>query len=228
MALRRIHRSAILEFFRITAAACGEQNQCGEEKCFHVMLLQSATRVVDALRIYVRSMRLFWSRIKPNMHVYRSDFYLRSPFAHRCVPSYPKKPAAFVVAPGDALVLGVGWRRRASEICNSVVGFIAVDVVCHLARPLSVHVKPSKPMGGVSLAVNANDNIASLCCLAGNFSNAESLPLGDADKNSSIRIVVKQLAQSLRGKIGLSHEAVLSLIGQRPAPTINRLRASLF
>jgi hypothetical protein len=35
-------------------------------------------------------------------------------------------------------------------------------------------------------------------------------------KNPGFRVVVKKFAQAFCGKIGLSHDAVLSLCGQRP------------
>ncbi len=47
-------------------------------------------------------------------------------------------------------------------------------------------------------------------------------------ENASFWVIVQKFAQALRGKIGLSHDAVLSLIGQRPAGAINAARASLF
>jgi hypothetical protein len=38
---------------------------------------------------------------------------------------------------------------------------------------------------------------------------------------SGVGVVVKKLAQALRGKIGSSHDALLMLIGQRPASADN-------
>jgi len=45
---------------------------------------------------------------------------------------------------------------------------------------------------------------------------------------ASFRIVVKKFAQTLRCKIGFSHDALQMLIGQRPGAIRSRYSASLF
>jgi hypothetical protein len=47
-------------------------------------------------------------------------------------------------------------------------------------------------------------------------------------KKACLGIVLEKFAQKLRGKIGLSHETLQSLIGQRLASISSAARASLF
>jgi len=50
----------------------------------------------------------------------------------------------------------------------------------------------------------------------------------NAYKQSGLRVVRKKFAQSRSGNIGSSHDALLKLIGQRPACVASAVRASLF
>jgi hypothetical protein len=65
-------------------------------------------------------------------------------------------------------------------------------------------------------SVNAYSTVSSrnIASLKANF--PARMDINPPRKHSRFRVVVKQFAQALRGKIGLSHDAPQMLIGQRP------------
>jgi hypothetical protein len=84
----------------------------------------------------------------------------------------------------------------------------------------------------VHLAVNTDVDVAGAVRLPSRIawpdSTIRTIALDTPSEHARYRVVVKKFAQTLRGKIGLSHEALQLLIGQRPAAIRSRLRASLF
>jgi hypothetical protein len=127
------------------------------------------------------------------------------------------------------LVLLIYKSRHIAQIINPVIRLDAVDVVNLGDRPYISHVQPCQPMCVVSAA---GDRYCAVAGCGSRTSNGTH-PAGAAAplsprKNAGFWSVVKKFAQSLRGKIGLSHEAVLSLIGQRPAGVTSAVRALSF
>lgn len=118
----------------------------------------------------------------------------------------------------NALILRVFRVSDFAQIANSVVAFVTVDVVKDAAWKDAMHIKPSqsvRPEGGT---IDFDDSITLLSPTG--YVACECLAVAGVDsppKDSGFWIVMKKFAQTLRGKIGLSHDAVLSLIGQRPA-----------
>ncbi len=188
------------------------------------MALDSTPRMQPALRLNVGGVG-FFGRGEPAQL-----------FA---APVYPQSCA---ISPEFLVVIRAQWERRGpggalfhvlkihrlayvAQVCKAVVGFVAVNVVNVLLWVFACHVQPRKPVGVMPLALKANDSIAK-----GNVHNsgdiANGLPAAEPDapsKYTRFGIVVKKLAQALRGKIGLSHEALQLLIGQRPA-SVSALR----
>jgi hypothetical protein len=115
-----------------------------------------------------------------------------------------------------------------SKVIPSIVGSIAVYVVYLIRRPLSGHVKPSEAMGGVPPVFKHHADVASNHLTTGSISWFSCSALYLVGKCSGALVVLKKFAQTLCGNIGGSHEAVLSLIGQRPACVTSAVRASLF
>ena len=137
-----------------------------------------------------------------------------SPFA-----VYAKNPA-LALALCRPEILQVNGSRNVSQVAKGVVRPIPIFVVDVVLRPIASHVKPCQPMASIGLGlesyleipqrIKASSDCADRC-------GPVSASLNDPRKNAGFWVVVKKLAQHLRGKIGLSHDAVLSLIGQKPA-----------
>ena len=116
-----------------------------------------------------------------------------------------------------ALILNVFRLRDITKVANPVVCFSSVDVVNMVGGKGPVNIEPSKAMQRVSfifnlrsvipVTVNASNRMIDWKAIAGFYKPC---------KHASILVVVKKFAQACCGKIGLSHDAVLSLIGQRP------------
>lgn len=143
--------------------------------------------------------------------------YLSSPFLCLSVPRYTKKTAGFVVASSKALVLRVGPWAGLSQVLNAIVSLNAVDMVKHSWRMNAVGIKPCKSVCGMYKRIDANNYIAAMVNVPSmpTFNNSTTCN-SSPRKHASFWRVIKQIMQALRCKIGLSHEAVLSLIGQRP------------
>jgi hypothetical protein len=126
-------------------------------------------------------------------------------------------------------VLRVDDSRDITKIVYSVVAWVAVDVVNALPRKSAVAVKPGKAMSPMNIPVNAYLTPAEWMDCAGDHPDSDSVRRDFTPrKNAGLWIVVKKFAQTLRGKIGLSHEALLLLIGQRPDRVASACPASLF
>ena len=116
-----------------------------------------------------------------------------------------------------ALILNVFCLRNIPKVANPIVCFPSVDVVNMVGWEGPVNIEPSKAMQRVGfifnlrsvipVTVNASNRMIDWKAIAGFYKPC---------KHASILVVVKKFAQACCGKIGLSHDAVLSLIGQRP------------
>jgi hypothetical protein len=127
-------------------------------------------------------------------------------------------------------VLLVDRLRDISQICEPIVERVAVQMIDDANRERSGHVQPSSAVGVVVVSINADDKPARLRIPACD-SSRNAAPSAGSDpmsEHARLRVVAKKGAQTRGGKIGLSHEAVLSLIGQRPACVASTARASLF
>ncbi len=116
-----------------------------------------------------------------------------------------------------------------AQISPAVIAFIEVAVIDLVNWPMVSHVQPCESMGVVSEVVNFYGYIAALLHASGYRANCALAPGNPPSENASLRAVVKNLAQPLRGKIDCSHFAFLiNVIGQRLGSAINTCRASLF
>lgn len=118
---------------------------------------------------------------------------------------------------GFPLVLQVFALADNAKINDPVVVTNAVDVVNLTSRPDSVSVKPCKPMRRKSFRPNSDANVTFPTKRAGQTTGRYAVNGANTPgKNPRLGIVMKQLAQTFCGKIGLSHDALQKLIGQRP------------
>lgn len=66
----------------------------------------------------------------------------------------------FVSAVGLTHVLRIAIGKHISKICNSIVGFVAVNVVNKTLGPVTIRVQPRQPMRFVNAFCYANRNVA--------------------------------------------------------------------
>jgi len=116
-----------------------------------------------------------------------------------------------------ALVLLVYCLRNIAQVSYRIVSGVTVLMVDLSIRPNATHVQPRKAVRPVVMTSNADLDVTAAVAASGARLVASLASWIAPAKYAGIWIVVKKLAQTLRGKIGLSHDAVLSLIGQRPA-----------
>lgn len=141
------------------------------------------------------------------------------------------KQSKFVVGFSAPLVLLVDGLGNDSQVCQSVVGLDAVNVIDLTARPIAVDVQEDNPVLPKGLPIDGDVSVSVLLCIATKRANsfAAISSNGQASREySGVRVVVEKFAQTLGGKIVCSHEALLLLIGQRLASVGSALRASLF
>ncbi len=128
-----------------------------------------------------------------------------------------------------AHVLQICAARNIPQIGKAVIRLFAIDVVNVLPRLLPSHIQPGQSMSVMLRSINANRHVSRCVDNACNSSGAGTPAKSKSPpKHAGIGFVLKNLAQTLRGKIGLSHEALQLLIGQRPASVSSTVRASLF
>jgi len=82
-----------------------------------------------------------------------------APFIAVFTPVYAKKPA-LVLSMAFALVLKVSVPIRFAEIRNTVVRFVAVNVVNFLRRPLAINVVPSQSVSGIGSALQHDKHVS--------------------------------------------------------------------
>ena len=164
----------------------------------------------------VRFVRILRRRIAANVVV--DAFEL-----DRCLESVPvfcdSKESADVPWLGGSLVLHVHGRRNITQICNPIVRLVSVDVVNISSGPHAEHVQPCETMRPVELVLDTDPDVSGIA-LASCFTPRSAVPasLGHGSREyPSFGIVVKKIAQRLRSeRIGVSHDALQLLIGQRP------------
>jgi len=120
---------------------------------------------------------------------------------------------------------------RLAKILPRVIGPAAIDVINRILGPFSSHMKPRKTVRVIAIAIYSDLDISIPMMTSGYCSNRSPITERAAPntprKDTRLRVIVEKFAQTLRGKIGLSHETLQSLIGQRPAAIHSHVRASL-
>lgn len=183
------------------------------------MALNSAKRMHFALGFKVGGMRLFRCRVLPEVVTAPIDSDLSKPRngGFMFPLGNPEKTASSVRAAFAHVLLVFGF-GRASQIGPSVVSPIPVDMVNFMRRPFSGHVEPRKAVRLVRIPVEPYRTVflngldCSGCGVGMNCIRHPNAPR----KHTSLGIVMKNFAHALRGKIGLSHDAPVKRIGQRP------------
>ena len=131
---------------------------------------------------------------------------------------YTKNAGTLVVPHGFPLVLGVDAAAYISQVGDGIIRPIAVYVVNVIFGPCARHVQPCQPVKPIRALVDAGYEVAVFPETPNWCADVDAHGRLDAPrKRPGLRVVVNQFVKSLYGKIVVSHDAVLSLIGQRPA-----------
>lgn len=177
---------------------------------------QRASRVKSPLGHDVRGVSRFGGCVKTEVSTLTAYLDARLPLAFTCVPCDAKK-SALAIQVCSPLVLGIERTAHISQVANPVVAPNPVLVVDLVSGPFASHVEPSEPVGQVGPIVNLDRDVPILVNTAGQQTLSSAGPGFSPRKYACLLGVVKNLVQARSRKIGSSHEAVLSLIGQRPA-----------
>ena len=164
--------------------------------------------------VQVRRVRQFWRGKCPKVSALAVAIDVCAP--SRAMTAYPKQTGRLVVPSCLCHILHVKAVSYIAQVFNTIVCCVPVYVVNVIDGPRSVYVKPRKSVRPIKPAANSYNDVALSVhapSLIAEFDAATQVcfPL----ENASVGVVVKNLAQTRGGKIGSSHEAVLSLIGQR-------------
>lgn len=167
---------------------------------------------------YVRSMRFFWRVEEAEVERPSIGLQARAPFP---LVSADAKKADFVIGTWFALIFTVYSLVNVANIAEPIVAPEAVDVI-DCFRPLACDIEPSQAMGQVLLRGSCDPEVTGVVAEANREICAITRPMllcgsSQSEKESCLGIIVKNLAQSLRGKIDSSHEALLKLIGRGSA-----------
>ena len=138
------------------------------------------------------------------------------------------KDSALIVAKRRFQVLHVLSFSRLSKVAYSVVCWIAVYVVDKVFRPVSINKKPSRTMSRDMVFIDLQYHIPPGNTASSTPNESVFTWVGQPCKDSSFPVVVKKFAQSLCGKIGLSHDAPCKRIGQKPIRVISTSRLRHF
>jgi len=115
-----------------------------------------------------------------------------------------------VLAASEIPILHIGGHGNVAQIGNSVVEFVAVDVVDLTRGPDAVRHKPGEPMNLDLLAVDGRFSVSGLN--GANYLIDPAKPLLDTpSENAGKRIIVKKLPDSSERDFGNSHVARTSL-----------------
>lgn len=182
--------------------------------------LDGAGAVKFALGSNIGRVRQLWGVEVSKKQARPKRIYSRSVFF---TPAADSKNRCSVGRIRLSSVLRVAGTGNVAKIFNPVIRPYPVYVVNVVAGPNTVDIQPSKSVGLVSVTPQREADIAAVIdrpeanrVFQGNSSTGSS-NYSDPHKNASLGVVVKQFAQTCCGKIGLSHDTVPSLIGQRPA-----------
>ena len=156
--------------------------------------------------IHISRMSQQWVSKPPYVLLFAIGHYLRQITLMGGAPRNPTQACA--VCCNQPFVKHIVCVIHMPQIANPVIRFVLVYVVNLVLRERAVNVQPSQPMRPESNSVNGNSYVPFLRVTsnASGFDWAFSTP---PNKHSSLWVVVKKFAQTLCGKIGLSHAVVL-------------------
>lgn len=112
------------------------------------------------------------------------------------------KETGGVIAAWFANILNIVRVSNVTKVCNTVVGWIAVDVINLMLRPAAVGVKPSKTVAFERLSINLDHPVSAGMNGACNITYGNAVGCSDlSGKQSGFGIVGKQGFESVRRKL---------------------------
>ena len=135
-----------------------------------------------------------------------------APHGNACPPTIVDKnhthETGLISSVWSTHVLGVARFINQSKIVQSVVGFVAVNMVNQTNWPTVVRKQPNKPMCFVNALANAHNDVALVIKTPCHISNSNTSGNAFAPhKFASFRTVLQYLFNFFGGKIGVAHLA---------------------
>lgn len=180
------------------------------------LLLQRISWVKDALGIKVRGVCGFWSVVRPKVQA----IAIKSKPSHvSFANSIHSQQPSLTVLVCRPLVLSIDATRSVAQVFKSVIASISVNVVNMAARPFASRPQPNKAMRFVSCAADFDKQIAIV-----KIARWHTLTIwahlvgGYAHPLVGRWVVMQEFAQTLYGKIVISHAVVpfKQWFGQKP------------
>ena len=153
--------------------------------------------------------------------------YLRLPLTFKKADT--KNSVAAIASPAPQ-ILRIDSLLYTAQIHNSIVIAHPINVVNLVVWPNAMNPKPNDAVRFESVSVNADLNVAAMIQRSSDRANHRSsrICFHAANKVPIFRVVLKQFADASHCSIGVSHEALQMLIGQRPRRVSSTLAASSF
>ena len=146
--------------------------------------------MIFSLCFKVDLMRFFRSAVITQPFRFALNGQTCTPFV--LVPNDAHK-TGFVSAVGFSHVLRIAIRKHISKICNSIVGFVAIDVVDKTSRPFTVRVQPRQPVCFVNAFCNADRYVTNaFFCATRNVSSFNRFAWANSpSKNARVGGIIK-------------------------------------
>lgn len=152
---------------------------------------------------------------KPEVFLLPVNIYERLVFLRGLVIVHSKKSCRIVLHWAVHIFL-IQPPRSVAKILKSVVCANAVQMINQLIRPFTSYIEPSQPVAAVKTPVNSYRQIPKRINSTSTGSSFYLPAIHPSNKGAIVGVVNEEFTQARSCKIGLSHDAVLSLIGQRP------------
>jgi hypothetical protein len=145
---------------------------------------------------YISLMRFFGSRKQTYANRLVVDFYLGQPFT--VLFSYAKKTASvFDFWPSD--ILRVFQIRNFTQIRQSVVGAVSINMVNLIYWPSIVRVKPYQSMSKIKHIIKSDTYVSMLHLAPDNATYAAPAPNFSPRKKASFSAIIQKFMQSFWG-----------------------------
>ncbi len=195
---------------------------------FGAACLNSAKSMLFSLGIFVCLVRKLRTIKRPKAKHFAIYSYSSIPSLNFAITSFYAKQAAFIVRRTIESILIVFSIGGLSKIAKSIVRPVAIYMVNELGRLLTVHIQPCQPVGKKLSSANNNSMVATGVYRPNSAIFSPAILWRSPIKCASFWVVIKNFAQTLCGKIGLSHDAPCKRIGQRPGRVISTSRLRYF
>lgn len=166
----------------------------------------------------VGCMSLLWGIVKAKIVVFPLALNLSLPL-FRAFGSFNNTYKPRCIGFPSPLILHILGISCLSKIAKSVVKCNSVDVIDEIRWPNAVNVKPNEPVALAVPAINVDLQIPVFVAVSSYVANCYAATRANfASEMPVVWVVIKELPQTLCGKIGLSHAVspVKKWCGQKP------------